>query len=146
MCLSIAIDRPDDVLATGVHNGHQWVVTSNGGGFRCGYVRVPKGHPWHGNSWDDFEEYPLVHGGITFGEGDVQCDQPGDDDAWWVGFDCAHGFDSPDPLLMDLKTKTWRAEMNSRFPDNGTVRSQEYAEAECRSLCEQAWKVVHGQS
>jgi hypothetical protein len=53
MCLSIAIDRPDDVLAEGEHDGFKWTVVHNGTGYRCGYVRIPHGHPWHGQDYDD---------------------------------------------------------------------------------------------
>lgn len=48
MCLSIALERPEDVLAAGTHAGHEWQVIHNGSGYRCGYVKVPPGHPWHG--------------------------------------------------------------------------------------------------
>lgn len=49
----------------------------------CGYVGVPLGHPWYGNSPD-----VDVHGGVTFAE-------MGDDNPWpkglyWIGFDTAH--------------------------------------------------------
>lgn len=45
MCLSIALERPEDVLAAGTHAGHEWQVIHNGSGYRCGYVKVPPGHP-----------------------------------------------------------------------------------------------------
>ena len=143
MCLSIAIRRPDHVLARGTHVGFQWVVTHNGDGYRCGYVQVPAGHPWHG-----IEEYSAldgvdVHGGVTFLEADVPCDAAGADDAWWVGFDCAHGGDAQDPALprtgsvlhdpvmlaLDLLLKR-------------VVRSQKYVEGQCIALCEQAQAAI----
>lgn len=130
MCLSIKINRPECVLAEGVHEGMEWVVVHNNSGYRCGYVRVPKGHPWHGKDWDEVD--CEVHGGITFAEADVHCDKPGEDDAWWVGFDCAHGGDAADPSLPGYKDYGFRS-----IPHD-VVRSQSYVESECKSLCEQA--------
>lgn len=97
MCLSLKISRPGDVLAEGQHEGYEWVVIHNQIGYRCGYVRVPKGHPWHGKPYDEIKAE--VHGGLTFAEPDKPCDKPGEDDAYWVGFDCAHLGDAPDPSL-----------------------------------------------
>lgn len=131
MCLSIAIDRPDAVLNSGVHSGFQWCVTDNGIGYRCGYVRIPRGHPWHAKGYDDLYEVTDVHGGLTFAEADVHCDQGGDDDAWWIGFDCAHSGDAPDPSLRSYRPD---------FPvsSRDIIRSQQYVEAECARLCMQA--------
>lgn len=132
MCLNIAIQRPNDVLATGEHCGFKWQVIHNCSGFRCGYVRLPPGHPWHGLDYDSIGAD--VHGGLTFAVEDTPCDKGGSDDGWWIGFDCAHLGDSPDPELKKKKgVNAW-----SLAWDDGVVRSQEYVEAECRSLCEQA--------
>ena len=131
MCLSIALQRPDDILATGEHQGFKWHVIHNGQGYRCGYVRIPAGHPWHGKDYDNIAAE--VHGGLTFAGADVPCDAPGEDNDWWVGFDCAHAFDLPDPSLPTYHPSP------SPYPSfMGEVRTQEYVEAECRSLCEQA--------
>lgn len=129
MCLPIAVDRPNDVLATGTHSGHEWVVVHNGSGFRCGYVKLNSGHPWYGR--DSFD-YPVnVHGGITFYAPDKACDKCGPDNGWWIGFDCAHYLDRPDPTLP-----VSGGSMMINY--EGEIRTQEYVESECRSLCEQA--------
>jgi hypothetical protein len=134
MCLSIAINRPNNVLAKGEHLGFQWIVVHNDLGYRCGYVRVPLGHPWHGKGDWNWEEDASVdiHGGITFAEADVPCDAVGSDTHWWLGFDCAHAFDAPDPALLKLgRTSFYCSSLE-------TVRTQSFVEAECRSLCRQA--------
>jgi hypothetical protein len=132
MCLGIALNRPGDVLNKGVHCGFEWMVIHNTYGYRCGYVRIPKTHPWYGES-----EPPVdVHGGITFSEFDVPCDKGGADDGWWLGFDCAHGGDAPDPELPS-EYKPWQR-IAEAFPMVREVRTQEYAEGQCKSLCEQA--------
>lgn len=130
MCLSIKVNSPDTVLAEGEHAGLEWVVVHNRMGYRCGYVRVPKGHPWHGKGLHAIDAD--VHGGLTFAEPDVPCDKPGDDDAYWVGFDCAHLGDAQDPALL--------AKGGYRMPKLSieSIKTQAYVEAECRSLCEQA--------
>ena len=129
MCLSIAVKRPDAVLAKGIHRGLEWIVTHNGSGYRCGYVRIPNGHPWHGKDYDDICSHLEVHGGLTFAEPDKPCDKGGADDAWWVGFDCAHLGDMPDPSLPNYRQLGYK---------NGTVKGQGYVENQCRKLCEQA--------
>lgn len=133
MCLSIAITRPNDVLSRGEHRGFEWVVTHNGMGYRCGYVKIPRGHPWYGKGDDEIDA--AVHGGITFAEPDVDCGG-GPDDGWWVGFDCAHAWDRPDPTLPTRKPAI------PICPPDAEVRGQEYAEAECRSLCDQAARAI----
>ena len=133
MCNPITTAKPEVLLSKGVHEGFEWEVVRNHMAYRCGYVRVPAGHPWHGKGYDDVEPYPEVHGGLTFAEADTDCGKGGDDSAWWLGFDCAHAWDSPDPELPG-----YRQEMV--FPAS-TIKTTEYVEAECRSLIEQAAKV-----
>jgi hypothetical protein len=148
VCLSIALDRPADVLDRGEHLGFEWIVVHNGSGYRCGYVRVPGGHPWHGKEWNELEEIIECHGGVTFGAPDRPCDKGGADDAYWVGFDCAHAGDAPDPQLPGYDRRQTIGALlsfvgiSSDRYDNDTVRTQEYVEAECRSICEQAQRIA----
>lgn len=152
MCLSIKVNRPDHVLSEGKHSGFKWITVHNGGGSRCGYIRIPKGHPWHGIHYNNIDAD--VHGGLTFAEADEPCELPGDDDAWWIGFDCAHLGDAPDPDLPNFRdvNRELGVSVYRLFSDilgsevdigmNGdTIRTQEYVEAECKSLCEQAFSV-----
>lgn len=122
------------VLNTGEHAGFKWIVKSNYIAARCGYVCVPEGHPWYGDVCGDIYSKIKVHGGVTWANNYV----PGRDvvdGEWWIGFDCSGPNDVPDPDLVDsseigiaISKVIWR----------GTVKSQEYAENECKSLCEQA--------
>lgn len=131
MCLSIKINRPEHVLSEGVECGHEWVTVHNGLGYRCGYVKVDPGHPWHGRAYGDIDA--AVHGGLTFAEADVLCDKGGPDNGWWVGFDCAHGGDAQDPSLKS-DPDPWSV-LGGR---DGVVRTQGYVDNECRKLCRQA--------
>jgi hypothetical protein len=88
------------------------------------------GHPWHGKGYDDINAD--VHGGLTFAEPDLPCDKGEPDDAYWLGFDCAHGGDAPDPALRGARSFS----LCSLF--DAEIRTQQYVEEECRSLCEQA--------
>lgn len=61
----------------------------------CGYVALPKNHPW--NDLDLYDVPSDVHGGITFGPerikgGTFPADFTGEP-LLWVGFDCAHAYD-----------------------------------------------------
>ena len=143
MCLRIAIARPDDVLARGKHAGFEWIVTNNGMGFRCGYVKVAPGHPWHGKGYDDIDAD--AHGGLTFAEADMSCGKDGPDDGWWFGFDAGHAGDMPDLSLSCDQSgyNIRRMLIGLASMSGGEVRSQEYMESECRKLCEQARSAVN---
>jgi hypothetical protein len=139
MCNPITTKNPDVLLSKGVHEGYEWEVTSNRLGYRCGYVRVPQGHPWHGKGYDDVrtaddDGWPDVHGGLTFAEHDTDCGKGGEDSAWWFGFDCAHFGDAPDPELPGYDARMV-------FGD-GTVKTTAYVAAECRKLAAQAAAVA----
>jgi hypothetical protein len=60
---------------------------------RCGYVRVPPGHNWHGKNYDDIDA--RVHGGLTFAE--IEPCEHDDGVGYWIGFDCAHLGDATVP-------------------------------------------------
>lgn len=134
MCHPIEVRHPERVLAKGEHLGYEWLVTHNSMGHRCGYVRVLPGHPWHGKGI--FKIDANAHGGITAAEPDEPCHKGGEDNAWWVGFDCAHAWDKPDMTLPIERAEI--AETMLRVCKDGEVRTQEYVEAECLGLCEQA--------
>jgi hypothetical protein len=133
MCLPIKVRHPEKVLSEGVHAGHEFITVHNGIGFRCGYVKVEKGHPWYGKGYDDID--CNVHVGLTFAEPDVPCDKGGPDDGYWIGFDTGHCNDATDP---SLPVDSGRIRNLIPANDYCTIRTQEYVEAECRSLCEQA--------
>ena len=129
MCNPVTVIHPDALLEKGTHLGYEWEVTSNRIGYRCGYIRVPHGHPWHGKNYDEVDAE--VHGGLTFAAADLNCGKGGADDAWWLGFDCAHFGDAPDPSLPGNLPGQLRLLA-------GTIRTTEYVAGECRRLIDQA--------
>lgn len=129
MCNPITLMFPDSLLAKGVEAGYEWEVVHNRRGFRCGYVRVPLGHPWHGKHHPDCS----VHGDVNVARPDVG----GPDDGWWLGFDCNHYMDAPDP---DLPGSEFEISVRAKIPGLAAcvIRTQEYVENECRRLAQQA--------
>lgn len=83
------------------------VVLQKEAGHRCGYVRVPPGHPAHGKDYNEIEVQ--VHGGLTFGNIEPCLHQDGM--GYWLGFDCAHAGDctyDPDVKPEDVKNPVAR--------------------------------------
>lgn len=84
-------------------------VPKDWSGHLCGYVAVPKGHPFYEETWEgdgDKKVYDLnVHGGITYAnhcQGDICHKTEEDDDVWWLGFDCAH-FGDLCPAIWEMR-------------------------------------------
>lgn len=94
------------------------MVSHNNLGFRCGYVGIPLNR----KKIDHFG----VHGGITF-------DERGNE-YYWIGFDCAHWNDAPDPTLPGYERMTcivpWPKDM-------GTIKTTAFVKQECFGLIDQ---------
>ena len=70
-----------------------WIKRNNFGAF-CGYVGIPKGHPYFEKVGDTLNI--SVHGGITWSNYQEKYSH------WWLGFDCAHHMDkTPQELYID---------------------------------------------
>ena len=107
MCLPV---KPYKVEREWKHAGLSCaVVLAREAAHRCGYVRVPPGHPLHGQSYDSPDVD--VHGGLTFAELE-ECKEHEDGQGWWFGFDCAHCFDAmydPAATIENLVTDEAKA-------------------------------------
>ena len=51
MCNPISTLYPDRLLLKAEYQGYEYEVTRNHSYFRCGYVRIPPPHPWHGKDY-----------------------------------------------------------------------------------------------
>jgi hypothetical protein len=123
-----------------VHKGLRCVIVVQGGGYRCGYVGVPKEHPLHNKHYRGEVESTLnVHGGITYSNGNGY---PVDGDEWWFGFDCAHAGDARDYNLMSDEHKEFYSSTFKTL-DRGIVRSLDYVVEECRDLANQLVEAKH---
>lgn len=132
------------ILSEGTHKGYHWEVKRNLWGYKLGYVFIKdKNHPW----WDKNKhqiEGVNIHGGITFSKKMININTF--EVFWVVGFDCGHKKDLPDPGF-EIENSTvkqiglFNSIINNLFEENclkPAVRSLEYVENECKSLCEQA--------
>lgn len=102
--------------------GYPAMVVANAMGHRCGYVQLPYNHPGVGKHYDEFDI--RVHGGLTYGEGDV------------FGFSCVHCGDAKDPSIMSDKYK----ELDKKIgfaSDDGTIKTTEFCIVQCESMAEQ---------
>jgi hypothetical protein len=96
MCLPVS---PYKIEWQSVLHGYLCVVVQNEKyGNRCGYVRIPPGHPYFNK---DYAIDVQVHGGLTF-FGNETCKEHAYQHGWWMGFDCGHAGDHrTDPSVSD---------------------------------------------
>lgn len=141
MCLSILVRRPDLEIEQDTFKDYEYAITFNGMGYRCGYIKLLPEHPWHGKDYQKISAQ--AHGGLTFSEADLSCDKEGLDEGWWIGFDCGHSFDAPDPDL--IKLGSWTSPLAARPPLGGAlarsfanIRTTDYVRANIQSLIDQA--------
>ena len=119
-------------------------------GHLCGYLGVPKGHPWYGRDYDSIDAE--VHGGLTYSEHEIRGGgsnpfvpkealirpYPHDtaQDTYWIGFDCAHA--------GDLMPRT-DALLPLHLQGSGVYRDESYVRQELEHLASQAaaaWQAV----
>lgn len=107
------------------------LIVENGMGFLCGYVAVTEGHPAFQKDYNDVDVN--VHGGLTYAdfcqENGKICHVPlpgRPHKVWWLGFDCAHGWDIP------------------RL--GGTLKDETYVKAECESLAKQLKEMANAEA
>lgn len=86
MCLPV---QPFKIEREWKHAGLSCAVTlTDLFAHRCGYVRVPPGHPLHGISGWDLDVTSTLS--INFAKLEP-CSEHEDGQGWWFGFDCAQG-------------------------------------------------------
>lgn len=92
-------------------------------GALCGYVALPKGHPFRRMSG---LELPVeAHGGVTYSE------QMGAD--FYIGFDCAHYQD----LMPYLRAQLSRTGFTGQVLELGSYRDLEFAIRQCERVAAQ---------
>lgn len=103
----------------------------------CGYVLLPRGHPWHGKRPERIGA--RVHGGVTCARADAE---PG---MWLVGFDCGHAFDLQPGLrhlrkLLAERVPGYAAALArlESLPSRDVYRTYAYAKAQLQALARQA--------
>jgi hypothetical protein len=91
--------EPDKVVWVDPDTGLDCMINRNHHGVWCGYVGVPRTHPWHGSDYNAVEAD--AHGGLSFAgpcfedacedeSGVCHTERAEVGPVWWFGFDCAH--------------------------------------------------------
>lgn len=132
--------EPNLVRWRDLSTGYQCVIARGPMGALCGYVRVPRNHPWHGKPFSRrcIERRIAVHGGLTFsGRLRSRVMKRGH----WFGFDCGHFCDLM-PAMVALRAtlppalaESLRIQQTGRFAE--VYRTIEYVRAECTALAQQ---------
>lgn len=85
--------------------GLRAVVIRQRGGLmyhRCGYVGAAREWLYGGEigewGWDSLS----VHGGVTYSDGGPGSTHPVTSDLWWLGFDTAHGYETPAQTTLEF--------------------------------------------
>jgi len=140
-----------EVKTKGIHRKFKYVVLSMDIGFRCGYVKIPKLHPFYNKDCFEKEICNLnVHGGITFSSHitNHECLS----DGYWLGFDAIHITDmldydemSKESLKASKLFNQFVKELDEIFPLPNNfakkIRNTGFMESQCRNLCEQLAQV-----
>ena len=118
----------------GIHLGYDFMCAAYPMGHKCGYVRIPASHPWYHARNHDAVSNVDVHGGITFNRLDVDTRiRSSYENSRWIGFDCNHWGDAPDPEVAAKYGKSVSIDDRTY----GVVRSLEYVTQNCALVCEQ---------
>lgn len=73
-------------------------------GHLCGYLGVPKDHPWYGQDGNEIR----VHGGISWSGDHIPNLEP-EPNIWWLGFDCGHYGDVIPYMMLSIdKDETFK--------------------------------------
>jgi hypothetical protein len=128
-------DKESDFEEWTTETGYRARLVRNSLGNWCGYVRVERGHPAF---YVHYGIKPLddvaVHGGLTWSD-----THDGDEDAWWLGFDCAHAFD----YMPGMRPLLRQAMGSSGIRPGEHYRDEAYCREECEKLAKQLLVMVY---
>ena len=134
------------------YKGLRCLVLRGHSGSLCGYVRIPRMHPWYRidysgvclerpsckDKWcgHTLEASIEVHGGLTFSGGPFGT--PRWWGGWWIGFDCNHLHDLAPGMEAQI-----RKLQGSKPPwqEGNVYRDMAYVTAEVCSMADQVLKV-----
>lgn len=131
----------DYTLEEGEYRGYKWIIERGIGPYRNGYILIPKGHPFHGKSCRNLNSLGVeVHGGLTFAYFI--------EDDYYIGFDCSHIDDLPDPMLPDERPSSVKKFLDmadtlgvliGEEPLTGekSIKTMEFVEKEIKKLIDQ---------
>ena len=104
---------------------YEYCVVVTHSGHRCGHVKTEDYDLAYGKKYDELHSFISCHGGLTYSDFTSFTISHG----YWIGFDCSHLGDSPDP-----KFKTEENKVYYRMFKDGTVRTKDFCIEECKSM------------
>lgn len=116
-------------------------------GYRCGYIKIPKGHPLCVDDYDYINNFVNCHGGLTYAAYYLNGEKC--DDGVWVGFDCRHSEDAIDlealekyyPEEFNKHSREWWKDLASKWPwilsSNYTIKTLDFCKNQLKSLAYQ---------
>lgn len=126
-------------------NGYECRVLFLMGGHRCGYIKIPKGHPLYSDDYEYISNFVTCHGGLTYGSHGLNGEKC--DDGVWVGFDCCHFDDAVDlealekyyPEEFNKHSREWWEDYASTWPscDYQMIKTLDFCKDQLKSLAEQ---------
>ena len=119
------LDEPHHLFFTDRETGYECRLRRNPSYAWCGYVEVPNNHPLFKQPWNKLNYHLDCHGGVTFWgyPSNTLSLAFGDENTWWVGFDCSHGGDLSPISTLSIKLS------------DQIYRNLEYAQSQVKRLC-----------
>lgn len=150
MVMELEHTVPDKIVRRGQNHDYQWIVYNHSRGYRCGFIRVHRLHPWYGLSHNRINaeivsRSPVRHHLLSYSGHGVNSVYGGADNRyWWVGFHCDQHGDARDVSILGLNYAVSTIPTNRRY--RGLIRDEGYVAMECRRLCEEAAfaELLHG--
>ena len=123
------------------HLGYECFILRNRLGVWCGYVSIPRGHPWY--QVEEFTIDVVAHGGLTWG--DMESREfldflPSDPSRFTIGFDCGHAsFDYVPGMFTDEIIEAFGKPLAFGMPGDhpDAYRTIDYAKEQTNFLAEQ---------
>ena len=84
------------------YKNYTCVVVRQVFGHLCGYVSVPYWHKAYECDYELLEDDIECHGGLTYSSHNLMGIEYL---SWWIGFDCAHGDDTPEECNVQFCVK-----------------------------------------
>lgn len=121
------------------HNGYECRVLFMNMGYRCGYIKIPKGHPLCVDDYDYINEFVNCHWGLTYARYSLNGEKC--NDGVWVGFDCHHMDDALDIEALkkyypDEYSDEW-LKPHSKVYAYQTIKTLDFCKDQLKSLADQ---------
>lgn len=132
--------EPDQIEMTCPKTGLLMFIARNPLGIYCGYARLPA-HAANAKAAQFIADRIDVHGEVTWSRDHIKW-RPRAEGEWWLGFDCAHGFDMIPAMESFFAKAGADGVLTAASPPLGTYRSVDYVLAECYAMTRQIAEVI----